>query len=509
MSAFVDNFLNRTTMYRLVLYMLSFLFAVSVIFSIFNLLPYSPGNLIVSAIIILVVSWLSNELLAYLYKAPANVESVYITAFILFFVVSPIQNGNYSQFLTIAIFSSVVAMASKYLLAIGKKHIFNPAAFAVFLAPFVIGQSASWWVADIWLLPFVLIGGLLVVKKIQRFDLVLGFFVAAITTIAATNSFAGNNNVFDSLYVTLLYSPIYFFSFIMLTEPQTTPPTKWKRISYGALVGFLFAPLLSVGTIYSSPELALIIGNIFAYLVSPKEKLILKLKEKVKVANETFDFIFEKSREFAFQPGEYMEWTLKHKNPDSRGYRRYFTLASSPTESEVHLGIKFYDKPSTFKNNLLSMPVGGQIVASGRAGDFTMPKDKNVGLVFIAGGIGITPFRSMIQYLLDKNEKRPITLLYSNKTVADIAYKDVWQRAQDELGIRTLYCITSAGEQIPSDMHARIIDEDFIKKEIPNYKDKVFYISGPHGMVKAFKNTLKGLKVPRQNIKIDFFPGYA
>jgi len=508
MLTFVDNFLNKVTMYRLVLYVLFFLFCVSIVFSIFNLLPYSPIYLIISLLVILFISWVTNETLAYLYKAPVNVESIYITAFILFFIISPIQNDNYSQFLEIAIFSSVIAMASKYILAIGKKHIFNPAAVAVVLAPFVIGQSASWWVADIMLLPFVLICGLLVVRKIQRFGLILGFFITALTTISITNSLAGHD-IYNSLYITLIYSPIYFFSFIMLTEPQTTPPTKWKRISYGVLVGFLFAPLLKVGSIYSTPELALIIGNIFAYIVSPKEKLILKLKEKIKIANDTFDFVFHSKKKIAFKPGEYMEWTLMHKNPDTRGNRRYFTLASSPTEDEVRLGVKFYDKPSSFKNHLLELPPGGEIVASGRAGDFTLPADPKLGLVFIAGGIGITPFRSMIQYLLDKKEKRTVTVFYSNKTVADIAYKDIFDKAEKELGIKTIYAITNASEQTTVGMHQGFIDVDLIKKEVSDYKDKIFYISGPHNMVDAFKNTLQTMGVPNKNIKIDFFPGYA
>jgi glycine betaine catabolism B len=508
MLTFVDNFLNNVTMYRLVLYVLVFLFCVSIVFSIFNLLPYSPIYLIISLLVILVISWLTNEAFAYLYKAPANVESIYITAFILFFIITPIQNGNYSQFLEIAIFASVVAMASKYILAIGKKHIWNPAAFAVFLAPFVIGQSASWWVADIMLLPFVLICGLLVVRKIQRFDLVLGFFIIALITISITNFIAGKN-IIDALTITLLYSPIYFFGFIMLTEPQTTPPTKWKRISYGALVGFFFAPLLSVGSVYSSPELALVIGNIFAYIVSPKEKLILKLKERIKIANDTFEFIFEKSRRFSFKPGEYMEWTLKHKNPDTRGNRRYFTLASSPTEDEVRLGVKFYAEPSSFKNYLLNLPLGSEVVASGRAGDFTLPRDTKQGLVFIAGGIGITPFRSMIQYLLDKKEKRSITLLYSNMTVSDIAYKDIWGKGKAQLGLKTVYAIVKPGEQIGSEMRAGLIDVKFIKNEVPDYMDKIFYISGPHSMVDAFEKILKSMGVPSKNIKVDFFPGYA
>lgn len=117
----------------------------------------------------------------------------------------------------------------------------------------------------------------------------------------------------------------------------------------------------------------------------------------------------------------------------------------------------------------------------------------------------------MIQYLLDKHEKREITLLYSNKKVSDIAYKNVFDRARVELGIKTIYVITDKNE-IPlnnDSMRNVSIDALFIQKEIPDYLNKTFYISGPHGMVNAFENILKSMGVSGKNIKIDFFPGFA
>ena len=195
---------------------------------------------------------------------------------------------------------------------------------------------------------------------------------------------------------------------------------------------------------------------------------------------------------------------------DSRGNRRYFTLASSPTEDEIRLGVKFYPDPSSFKTNLLALPIGGEIIAAQRAGDFVLPKDPKRELVFIAGGIGITPFRSMIQYLLDKNEKRQITLLYSNKKVSDIAYKQVFDQAQKRLGIKTIYAVTDPGEMLSgSSMYNGMIDAAMIQKEIPDFVNKTYYISGPHAMVDAFEQTLKSIGIQRKNIKIDFFPGFA
>src|SRR6185295_13049847 len=115
-------------------------------------------------------------------------------------------------------------------------------------------------------------------------------------------SLINNTNALQDLWRFVAYTPLLFFAFIMLTEPQTTPPARSMRIIYGGLVGLLFAPAFHFGPFYSSPEIGLVIGNIFSYLVSPKEKLILKLKEMKEIAHETYNFVFTPNMEFAFKP---------------------------------------------------------------------------------------------------------------------------------------------------------------------------------------------------------------
>jgi ferredoxin-NADP reductase len=172
--------------------------------------------------------------------------------------------------------------------------------------------------------------------------------------------------------------------------------------------------------------------------------------------------------------------------------------------------VKFYDKGSSFKKKLLTMKKGDTIVASGLAGDFVLPKNKKKKLVFIAGGIGITPFRSMIQYLVDTKEARDVVLLYSNKRIQDIAYEDVFDKAEETLGIRSLYAITDPGSDIPALPNViRTIDARTISQNIPDYKERIFYLSGPHGMVNAFQELLQSMGVKENHIKTDFFPGFA
>lgn len=506
MIRLIDIFLDRITMYRLVLYYLIFLIFSAVVLSLFKLLPFSPWMLLLSTILITFCCWISNLIFSRFLNAPTNIESLYITALILALIITPELSFYKIMFI---IWAAVWAMGSKYIFAIGKKHIFNPAAFAVALTEITINQSATWWIGTLYMLPFVFAGGLLVVRKMRRFDLVLGFFISAMAAIIGFGLFRGTD-VIATAGKALSGSSMVFFAFVMLTEPLTTPPTRVLRILYGTLVGFLFTPMVSIGSISLTPELSLLIGNVFSYIVSPKEKLLLKLKGKVQVASDAYNFLFVSDKKLLFRPGQYMEWTLPVKHADNRGNRRYFTIASSPTENEIEIGIRFSPKSSTFKKELMSLGAGGTIVASQLAGDFTLPKNPQQKLVFIAGGIGATPFRSMVKYLLDRGEKRQIILFYSNRCSADIAYKDIFDIAQKLLGIKVVYTVTDPN-LVSTDWKGKMgyINQQMIIEEVPDYMERTFYVSGPHTMVTAFKEILKNMGVKKGSIKTDYFPGFA
>ena len=262
------------------------------------------------------------------------------------------------------------------------------------------------------------------------------------------------------------------------------------------------------GSFYLTPEIALLAGNAFAYAVSPKGRFALTLLRIEEAASGAYDFVFKPDRKLKFQPGQYLEWTLGLKNPDNRGNRRSFTIASSPSEDEVRLGVKFYPEASAFKRALAAMQPGDQIFAAQLAGNFLLPKNPDTKLAFIAGGIGITPFRSMLQDLLDRREARPVVVFYGNARARDIAYRDVLDRADEELGIKTVYAV-AAERQPVAGMHSGLIDANLIRREVPDFKERIFYISGPHVMVDLFRKTLRGMGVPRLHIKTDFFPGLA
>lgn len=501
----LDNALNRITMYRLVLYYLIGLLAFAFVLAFPRALNFDPVALLFSVGFLLAVCGLTNWIFARVFSATTNSESAWISALILALIITPPQTGSDIWLL---FWAGVLAMASKYIVAIGRKHLFNPVAFAVSATYLLANQPASWWVGSAPMLLPVLLGGVLIARKLRRFDLVLSFLGVSLATSLALSVFAGDNP-FSALVSVWLYSPLVFFAAVILTEPLTAPPTRRLRVVYGALVGFLFTPQVHFGPIYVTPELALLAGNLYSYLVSPKFALGLRLKRKIQLAPDVYDFIFARPPRMAFAPGQYMEWTLGHADTDSRGNRRYFTLASSPTESELRVGVKFYQHSSSFKKAMLALDDETEIVANQLAGDFVLPADPTEKLVFLAGGIGVTPFRSMIQYLLDTGQRRPIVLFYANKTVDDILYRDVFDQAQRRLGIEVIYTLTDA-RKLPASWQGRVgrLSPKLIRAVVPEYRDCTYYISGPNQMVDSFQGVLRDLGIKPARIKTDYFPGF-
>lgn len=466
------------------LYYLIFLVIWAIVLSYLNFLNFNFLDISLETIYLLVVCWLVNKLFSKFFKVSINPESSLISALILSLIIGPGRVGTNFLLLTLA---AVFAMASKYLIIWKSKHIFNPAAFGAVAAAIVLGQGASWWVGTAVMLPAVFFGGLLVLKKLRRYELV-GTFLFVYLIFSLSN-----------IPNLIISSPIIFFSLVMLVEPLTSPTIKSLQIVYALVVigaNFLYQRFLP--NVYYTLELSLLTGNIFAFIFSGNFRQVLKLKDKKQLTSNVIAFVFEPWKKLNFRAGQFLEWTFSHPNPDSRGIRRYFTIASSPTEDFIMLASKFYEKPSTFKTNLKKMRRGGEIIVSNLDGEFTLPEDLSKKLVFIAGGIGITPFRSMVKFLIDTSEQMDIVLLFSNKTSEDIVFKDIFDSAKD-LGVRTVYINTDK---------MGLIDEAMIKKEVSDWKERIFYISGPESLVLAFEKILSKMGVLKRQVKTDYFPGY-
>jgi len=498
----IDAILNRITMYRVVLYYLGALIAVAVGLAFFGILPYSPAAILFSAGLFIAACSIIDRIGARLFSSEPGADSAVITGLILVLIVNPVMPTDLAG-IGIILAISTWAIASKYIIAWHKKQVFNPAAFGVVVSALIFSQGATWWVGNLYLAPFVIAGGLLIVRKIERFDVVIAFAVAALATIAFTSL----PDSLSALWNTLAHSSFLFLALVMLTEPSTLPPSRSLRILYGILAGVLFAPAVHILSYYFTPETALLAANLFSFIVSPKGKHVLTLASRTQLADGTYEFVFTPERRFAFTAGQYLEWTLPGANNDSRGNRRYFTIASAPEEATVRLGVKFYQPMSTFKQELLALKKGDTISAGQLAGDFTLPRDENKKLAFIAGGIGITPFRSMVGNMAATGKARDTVLLYGANTERDIAYKDFFDSARERLGLKVVYAAADKAT-LPNVVKGRI-DERMITSQVPDYADRTFYISGPRGMVTSFTDALRALGLPSSQIKTDYFPGFA
>ena len=505
MMCSIDHILNRVMMYRLVLYYAAGLLAIALLLGFAEMMPEDPTALVFSLVLIIGTCWVTNGLYSEFLRVPANAESFIITALILALIMQPVTAHDLIGVCGL-ILASYVAIASKFMLVIGRKHIFNPVAIGVVVSGLLLDQPATWWVGgNLILFPFVLAGGLLVTRKVQRFDMVGVYVMANLAATLATSPVSMYGMAFEQA---VLYSPLLFAGFAMLTEPLTAPHGKRSRLAYGAIVGALSSPNMHIGSFYLTPEMAFLAGNLFAYVAGPKGRLKLTLLRIEKAAAGCYDFVFKPDRPLAFQPGQYLDWTLRVRNPDDRGNRRPFTIASAPTEKEVRLGVKFYKGPSAFKQSLAAMRPGDVIYGSQLAGTFTLPADPRRKLAFIAGGIGVTPFRSMIQELLNRREERSIVMLYGNNKLAEIAYGDIFERAARELGLRIVYAVAEP-EVLGYAVHEGVVDEALIQNNIPDYRERIFYLSGPRAMVVRFQGSLRKLGVRRSCIRVDYFPGFA
>jgi ferredoxin-NADP reductase len=487
----IDSFLNGITMYKLLTYILFIILGFGVIFGYTGFISISGNSLLLSIVILTQVCYFADILLGKLFGAVVNPETGVITALILACILQPASSPHRALAVAIA---GIIAIASKYILVLHRKHIFNPAA----IAAVVVGQlgllNAIWWIGTPHMAPIVLLLGLLIVRKIREFEMVLVFVVTALIVMVYVN-LQHDFGAIDTLKNAFLSWPLLFMGTVMLTEPATSPGVRYWQNFYAILVGLVFACQLKLGPVSSSPQVALIIGNLFTLLVAPGRTYILQLKAKHQLTPQTYDFVFTKPAGFTFKAGQYMQWALPHKKIDKRGNRRNFSIASAPEENEIHLGAKFYEPSSSYKQALQKLEPGDNITISQIRGDFTLPANHKTKLVFIAGGIGITPFRSMVQQMIAGKQKRDIHLLYLITNNKEDAYREVFETAKP-LGLKPEYLVNQR------------LDADLLASKVADYKQRTFYVSGPNAMVSSHKSLLLSLGVPRKQIVTDYFSGY-
>jgi glycine betaine catabolism B len=507
----LDRLTGTITMYRLVLICLIALVVETVLLSFVGVLPQAPLAIVSTGLVVLVFTYASNWAFARLFHVRPHTESSFITALLLLFIfepVNPLQNGSLAGFVGIAL-AGILASASKYLLAYRGRHVFNPAAVGAFVVTLItpFGDFAAWWLATAWLLPVTVVLGFTVLYRTRRY-VMAAVFVAAVFFL--TFYVYGGNGT--PLAQTLLepfttFSTIFFAAF-MLSEPLTMPPHRWQQLVEALVVAVVFTVPFSVGSFSTTtPQFALLIGNLFAFFFGQRRGIRLDFLGKQELTPTGWELSFRPQRTVRFRAGQYMELTIPHAKADVRGLRRIFSIASAPVESEViRFGLSTADRSSSLKTALLALEPGEIITGTSVGGDFLLPKELSRRLLFVAGGIGITPFMSHLEQISGVGEERDVAILYSASSADELAYSS----RLEELGVPVLLVAPSRPRSLPKNWtylgHGPLTSE-LLASAIPDVKSRAAYVSGPPAFVHVVRGLLR--KAQAHSIKTDFFSGYT
>jgi len=235
------------------------------------------------------------------------------------------------------------------------------------------------------------------------------------------------------------------------------------------------------------------------------ENLKLQLAEIVTHCCDVKTFRFElKNRDVAFKPGQYLILTL---NIAGRDVPKAFSISSSPTEKGF---IQFTKKLSNsdFSNALNNLVIGEEYSIRLPMGKFIFdgqfPK-----AAFLSGGIGITPIRSIFKYAVDKQLSASLVLLYSGRTPEYLIFRDEFSIMQcKNKNFKIVYTLTDCTQKVAG-CRVGYIDDEMVKTEMPDYRERVFFICGPPGMVDGMRAMLLNkLSIPSGQIITEDFLGY-
>jgi len=222
----------------------------------------------------------------------------------------------------------------------------------------------------------------------------------------------------------------------------------------------------------------------------------LKLLEIIEETLNIATFKFEKPQGFTFTPGQYLVYKIENELPDGRGKRRYFTISSAPQENTVNLTTKLSKQSSTFKKDLFTLEIGTEIEVSEPGGEFFFD-EKFSHHIFVAGGIGVTPFRAILLDLKNKHQNPNITLMYANKDEV-ILFQEELDNLKNTL---SNFDIEMFSPENP-------LTAEAIFSKFHNQENAAIYLSGPEPMVEKFLIELEEMGINRDFIKRDYFPGY-
>lgn len=233
------------------------------------------------------------------------------------------------------------------------------------------------------------------------------------------------------------------------------------------------------------------------------------LSGRTEVAEGTMAFYFQKPHDFVFKAGQYIDLTLSGSpSGSSNGLTHIFSIASSPLDEELVVTTRM--RNTAFKRDLSLLPLGTGMRIEGPMGSFTLHNNTARRAVFLAGGIGIAPFLSMLSYATGKKLPHPIVLFYANRRLEDAAFLDaLWKLERANPRFRFVPTLT----RMPWDNggwkgKTGHISSEMLSTQLGILRGPIYYIAGPPTMVAATRRTLSEVGVDEDDIRTEEFPGY-
>lgn len=235
--------------------------------------------------------------------------------------------------------------------------------------------------------------------------------------------------------------------------------------------------------------------------------MLAKISGKKEVAKDTLSVEFDLlGKKVDFLPGQFI--TVRLLNPpyeDEKGNERFFSINNPPRENQK-IVITTRIRDSAFKKSLRELPIASDVEVGDPGGSFVLPKDNLRPLVFIAGGIGITPFLSMLRHVREQKLNYKITLFYSNKNKDSTAYLEELKNMEKD--IKNFKFIPTMTEDETWQGEKGRIDSVFIKKHVTDLNLHTYFVAGPPQMVDGIVKALEEAGVENENIKKENFTGY-
>ncbi len=235
----------------------------------------------------------------------------------------------------------------------------------------------------------------------------------------------------------------------------------------------------------------------------------ITLTERRLVAEGTMAFYFDKPAQFVFTPGQFVDLTLlQPSETDDAGNTRAFSLASAPQEGMLMVATRLRD--SAFKRELQRMPIGSPVQMEGPFGKLVLHADQARPAVLLAGGIGITPFRSMAVHAAMQQSPHTMVLFYSNRRPEDAPFLDELQALQDKNPYYRFVGTMTAPETSsrPWQGETGYLNAALLAKHLVNIEKPIYYVVGPPGMVGALRTMLKAAGIDDSDIRTEKFAGY-